>query len=51
LLAQRSADDDSLLDLDRVRRAWREHLDERANHGLSLWVVLMLLAWRAHWKV
>jgi asparagine synthase (glutamine-hydrolysing) len=50
LLAQRGLDD-SLLDLGRVRMAWREHLKHRANHGLSLWVVLMLLAWRTHWRV
>jgi hypothetical protein len=34
-----------------VRTTWREHLEQRANHGLSLWVVLMLLAWREHWRV
>jgi asparagine synthase (glutamine-hydrolysing) len=43
--------DDSLIDLPRVRTTWREHLEQRANHGLSLWVVLMLLAWREHWRV
>jgi len=50
LLAQRGVDD-SLLDLGRVRTAWREHLEKRANHGQSLWVVLMLLSWRTHWRV
>jgi asparagine synthase (glutamine-hydrolysing) len=50
LLAQRGVDD-LLLDLGRVRTAWREHLEQRANHGQSLWVVLMLLSWRTHWRV
>jgi asparagine synthase (glutamine-hydrolysing) len=38
-----------LLDAGEIRRVWREHLDERANHGLSLWAVLMLQAWRERW--
>jgi asparagine synthase (glutamine-hydrolysing) len=50
LLAQPTLEDSSL-DPGRVRVAWREHLERRANHGLSLWVVLMLLAWRTHWRV
>ena len=50
LLAER-ASDDSVLDLARVRTAWRDHMAQRANHGLSLWVALMLLAWRKHWRV
>ncbi|MEL6207447.1 MAG: asparagine synthase (glutamine-hydrolyzing) [Pseudomonadota bacterium] len=32
-----------------VTRMWQEHLAGRYNHGLGLWHVLMLEAWRDRW--
>jgi asparagine synthase (glutamine-hydrolysing) len=49
LLESARLGDDGLLRATEVRRVWREHLAGRANHGRGLWVVLMLLAWRARW--
>ncbi len=36
-----------LLDVERVRRTWSEHLSGRRNHLRALWTVLMLQAWLA----
>lgn len=33
-----------------IRRRWDDHVACRANHGTSLWTVLMLQAWRQHWN-
>ena len=33
-----------------IRRHWADHAAGRANHGTMLWTVLMLQAWRQHWK-
>lgn len=34
-----------------VRRAWREHLSGAHDHRNLLWPVLMIEAWRRHWRV
>jgi asparagine synthase (glutamine-hydrolysing) len=36
-----------LVDVDRVRRIWTEHVAGRRNHQRALWTVLMLQAWLA----
>lgn len=35
------------LQVDTVRKLWRDHRDRRANHAFALWPILTLAAWRA----
>ncbi len=34
---------------DAVQRLWQDHLQERANNGQKLWVLLMLMSWLSHY--
>lgn len=47
LLSPSRLGDSGLLDVERVRRTWLEHLGGRRNHQRALWTVLMLQAWLA----
>lgn len=38
-----------LLAVDPVRELWRLHLSGRANHGQTLWSLIMLQAWQREW--
>jgi asparagine synthase (glutamine-hydrolysing) len=40
---------DGFVQVEPVRRAWREHLEGSRNWQYPLWTVLMLQAWRARW--
>jgi asparagine synthase (glutamine-hydrolysing) len=50
LLAERRLRARGLLDPDRVRRVWRQHLSGRRNWETRVWVVLMLEAWMDRWR-
>jgi len=39
-----------VMDPDPVQKAWKDHLSGRFNHQNSLWVILMLQAWRKQWR-
>jgi asparagine synthase (glutamine-hydrolysing) len=45
LLDARRIEGDGLLDSDRVRACWQEHLDGRADRSRELWAILMVQAW------
>jgi asparagine synthase (glutamine-hydrolysing) len=32
-----------------IRARWREHQEQRRNHGDSLWIVLMFQSWKQRW--
>jgi asparagine synthase (glutamine-hydrolysing) len=49
LLAPTRLAADGLVQVEPVRRAWREHLEGSRNWQYPLWTVLMLQAWRARW--
>jgi asparagine synthase (glutamine-hydrolysing) len=49
LLAEKRLREAGLLDVARVRRHWKEHLDGGRNWQYLLWDVLMLEAWRDRW--
>ncbi len=49
LLSESRLRDAGLLDVQRVRRCWQEHLSGRHSHEHRLWNVLMLEAWRERW--
>ncbi|MEO9968586.1 MAG: asparagine synthase (glutamine-hydrolyzing) [Roseibium sp.] len=46
LLQPHRLKDSDLLNVELVRRTWREHLSGRFNWGLPLWTVLMFLSWQ-----
>jgi asparagine synthase (glutamine-hydrolysing) len=48
LLTRERLDAVPVLDTEQVRRAWRDHVEERANAAPGLWSILMLLAWCDH---
>jgi asparagine synthase (glutamine-hydrolysing) len=39
----------NLLDVERVRQCWRDHLEGRRNWQYLIWDVLMLETWRERW--
>jgi len=47
LLSEETLRRDGLIDPAPVRRAWAEHLSGRRDWSNRLWIVLMLMAWRA----
>lgn len=47
LLSTSRLGESRLLDVERVRRTWIDHLGGRRNHQRALWTVLMLQAWLA----
>jgi asparagine synthase (glutamine-hydrolysing) len=47
LLSPSRLGESGLLDVERVRRTWIDHLGGRRNHQRALWTVLMLQAWLA----
>ena len=49
LLAPARLASDGFVQVEPVRRAWREHLEGSRNWQYPLWTVLMLQAWRARW--
>jgi asparagine synthase (glutamine-hydrolysing) len=48
-LNERRLREASLLDVERVRQYWRDHLDGRHNWQYLIWDVLMLETWRERW--
>lgn len=48
LLSEEALRRDGLIDPVPVREAWAEHLSGRRDWTHRLWIVLMLMAWRAH---
>ena len=50
LLEERRLRETGLVNSDRVRALWREHVDGRRNHQHLLWDILMLEAWHARWR-
>ena len=48
LLSEKNLQRDGLIDPAPVRQAWAEHLSGRRDWTHQLWIVLMLMAWRAH---
>jgi asparagine synthase (glutamine-hydrolysing) len=48
LLSEENLRRDGLIDPAPVRQAWAEHLSGRRDWTHRLWIVLMLMAWRAH---
>ena len=51
LLDERRLREGGLIEPGPVRQRWAEHLSGRRNWQYSLWVVLMLEAWRRRWHV
>ena len=49
LLAGKRLREGGMLDAERVRRVWTEHLSGHRNWQYLLWDVLMLEAWRERW--
>lgn len=49
LLSDENLRRDGLIDPVPVRQAWSEHLSGRSDLSHRLWIVLMLMAWRAQW--
>lgn len=49
LLSERALGDSGLLDVARIRRAWRRQQDGIERNGTGLWNVLMLQAWMRRW--
>jgi len=49
LLSEKRLREAGLLDVQRVRQSWQEHLSGRQSHEHRLWNVLMLEAWRERW--
>jgi asparagine synthase (glutamine-hydrolysing) len=49
LLAGKRLREGGMLDAERVRRVWTEHLGGQRNWQYLLWDVLMLEAWRERW--
>lgn len=49
LLSEQRLREAGLLDVQRVRQTWREHLSGKHSHEHRLWNVLMLEAWRERW--
>jgi asparagine synthase (glutamine-hydrolysing) len=49
LLSEQRLREAGLLDVQRVRQVWHEHLSGRHSHEHRLWNVLMLEAWRERW--
>jgi asparagine synthase (glutamine-hydrolysing) len=49
LLSEKRLREAGLLDVQRVRRCWQEHLSGKHSHEHRLWNVLMLEAWRERW--
>ena len=47
LLERQKLDDQGLLDSNRIRQKWSEHLSGRRNWQYHLWSVLMFQAWQA----
>ena len=41
----------SILEPNKVRALWNEHLDHQNNHSAKLWAILMLQAWLERWQV
>jgi asparagine synthase (glutamine-hydrolysing) len=50
LLGEREQKNESVLDMEIVRRTWAEHLSGTRDHGFRLWTVLMLQAWLRRWR-
>jgi len=48
LLSEENLRRDGLIDPAPVRQAWVEHLSGRRDWTHRLWIILMLMAWRAH---
>jgi asparagine synthase (glutamine-hydrolysing) len=48
LLSEENLRRDGLIDPVPVRKAWAEHLSGRRDWTVRLWIVLMLMAWRAN---
>jgi asparagine synthase (glutamine-hydrolysing) len=48
LLSEENLRRDGLIDPVPVRQAWAEHLSGRRDWTHRLWIILMLMAWRAH---
>lgn len=48
LLSEDSLRRDGLIDPAPVRQAWVEHMSGRRDWTHRLWIILMLMAWRAH---
>ncbi len=49
LLSEQRLREAGLLDVQRVRQSWQEHLSGTHSHEHRLWNVLMLEAWRERW--
>jgi len=49
LLSGQALADSGLLDVARIRRAWRRQLSGAERNGTGLWNVLMLQAWMRRW--
>jgi asparagine synthase (glutamine-hydrolysing) len=49
LLSEQRLREAGLLDVQRVRRTWQEHLSGKHSHEHRLWNVLMLESWRERW--
>ena len=49
LLSEKRLREAGLLDVQRVRQTWQEHLSGKHSHEHRLWNVLMLEAWRERW--
>ncbi len=50
LLAAGEAGQADLVDIDSARAAWQRFLDGADELALSMWAVVMFLAWRARWS-
>ena len=50
LLEERRLRETGLVNSDRVRALWKEHVAGRRNHQHLLWDILMLEAWHARWR-
>lgn len=48
LLSRTRLEQEGLLDVDRVREKWKDHLSKRRNWHVELWGVLMFESWLAH---
>ena len=51
LLDEKTLEQGSLLDPGVVRQMWRQHLSGAVEWRNELWNVLMLQAWRGHWRI